>query len=136
MNEYEKLLENAQKNLPKKISKKERFEIPTVSGRVEGNKTIVTNINQIASALGRDIAHLLKYLQRELATPGQITNQGLVLGRKINASLINDKIKKYAEEFVLCPDCKKPDTKMIKEERVLVLKCMACGAKHPIKSKI
>jgi translation initiation factor 2 subunit 2 len=136
MEEYEKLLERAQKKLPKKSVAKERFEIPLVEGRIEGNKTIITNINQIASALGRDPSHILKYLQRELATPGNLDKHRLILGRKISPSSINEKIKRYAIDFVLCPDCKKPDTKLIREDRILILKCTACGAKHPIKSKI
>lgn len=133
MNEYEKLLERAKDKLPKNVSKKERFEIPLVTGMVEGNKTIITNFNQIVSSLRRDQAHLLKYLQKELATPGILDKQRLILGRKINSGLINEKIKRYAEEFVICKDCKKPDTRIIKEGRVMVLKCTACGAKHPIK---
>ncbi|MFH1376161.1 MAG: translation initiation factor IF-2 subunit beta [Candidatus Woesearchaeota archaeon] len=136
MNTYEKLLERAQKNLPKDIIKKERFEIPLVEGRIEGSKTVVTNFSQIASAFHRDPTHLLKYLQRELAAPGSIDKQRLVLGRKINSSLINEKVKKYAEEFVICKACKRPDTKIIKEGRVFILKCTACGAKNTIKSKI
>lgn len=136
MKSYEELLERAQSNLPKKTHSKERFEIPKAISRIEGNKTTITNFIQLANAIHREPKHLLKYLQRELATPGNIDNQRLVLGRKINSILINEKIAKYVKEFVLCPDCNRPDTKIIKEERVLILKCTACGAKHPIKSKI
>jgi len=39
-------------------------------------------------------------------------------------------------DFVLCPDCKKSDTKLQKEDRVTTAKCMACGAKHTVKAKI
>jgi translation initiation factor 2 subunit 2 len=134
--EYEKLLERAEKNLPEKAIVKERFEMPKVKGHIEGNKTIITNFNQIASILRRDTKHILKYLLRELATPGTIDGQRLTLGRKIFSSLINEKLQKYAHIFVICKDCKKPDTQIMKEGKVLVLKCTACGAKHPIKSKI
>lgn len=136
MNEYEKLLERALKNIPKKKHSGERFEIPTVSGRIEGNKTIVSNFAQIASQLHRDPKHLLKYLQRELATPAHLDNQRLVIGRKISSTIINEKIKRYVEEFVICKDCKRPDTQLTKDHRVLIMKCLACGAKHPVKSKI
>ncbi|MFW6225798.1 MAG: translation initiation factor IF-2 subunit beta, partial [bacterium] len=40
--------------------------------------------------------------------------------------------RKYAEEFVLCPECGKPDTELIKEEGITKLHCLACGAKHPV----
>ena len=136
MNNYEELLERAIKQTPKGKTGGERFEIPKVSGRIEGNKTIINNFTQIASQLHREPKQLLKYLQRGLATPAVQDNQRLVIGRKIGANIINEKIKKYVDEFVLCNDCKRPDTKLIKENRVLIMKCMACGAKHPIKSKI
>jgi len=60
----------------------------------------------------------------------------LVLGRKLASSLINEKIKQYAELFVLCTECKKPDTQLKKEDRITTIKCTACGAKHPVKAKI
>nr|1K81_A Chain A, PROBABLE TRANSLATION INITIATION FACTOR 2 BETA SUBUNIT [Methanocaldococcus jannaschii] len=34
---------------------------------------------------------------------------------------------------VICRECGKPDTKIIKEGRVHLLKCMACGAIRPIR---
>ena len=42
--DYEESLKKARKELPTTIvSSKERFQIPTVTGHVEGNKTIITN---------------------------------------------------------------------------------------------
>lgn len=135
--DYKKLLEKGRKELPESIKATgERFEIPKVKGHLEGNKTVISNFSQVAGALNRETSHLLKFLQRELATPAIIRGQRLIFGRKLSASQINDKIRVYAETFVLCPDCGKPDTKLEKEERVLFLKCMACGAKHPIRAKI
>jgi len=135
--EYEKLLQRARERLPQSVFEKERFEIPKVRGHLEGNKTVITNFLQIASTLRRQADHLLKYVLKELATPGEIYKSGsLVLGAKIAASRINDKIKQYAHEFVLCPDCGKPDTEIKKEGDFSFLKCSACGSKHPVKSKI
>jgi len=37
---------------------------------------------------------------------------------------------------VLCPECKKPDTQLKKEDRITTIKCSACGAKHPVRAKI
>ncbi len=136
MTSYEEMVDKAIKNLPKRVESKERFEIPKVKGHIEGNKTIITNFQQIVSAFRREASHLLKYLLRELATPGIIDNSRLILGRKISSSQINDKIERYANEFVICVDCKKPDTQLIKEDKILILKCTACGSKHPVRSKI
>lgn len=134
METYEKMLEKGIKNIPESVLKKERFEMPTVKGHIEGNKTIVTNFQQIASSLHRNPDHLLKFLQKELATPGVLKGPRLTFGRRINSKQINEKIEKYAKIYVLCKDCNKPDTQLTKEDGVLLIKCMACGAKHPVRS--
>ena len=133
---YEQLLKKAKENLPEVSVSKERFEIPKASGHVEGNKTIINNFLSIAKILNREIDQLLKYLQKELATPAFIDGQRLVLGRKLGAEFINQKIEQFAKDFVLCRECGKPDTKIIKEDRCVFLKCTACGAKHPLKVRI
>ncbi len=130
------MLEKAKAQLPETTTTKERFEIPKAIGHIQGSKTIISNFNQITSTLRREPAHLLKYLQRELATPASIDGPRLILGRKINSSLINQKIESYTQTFILCKECGKPDTQLKKEEKVLTLKCTVCGAKHPIKTKI
>ncbi|MFH1209560.1 MAG: translation initiation factor IF-2 subunit beta [archaeon] len=133
---YEELLDKVYKEVPKVIENTERFEIPKAIGHIQGNKTIISNFTKIADAFRRPYSQLMKYLLRELATPGNIEGQRLILGRKLSSSLINQKIEEFANDFVLCPVCKKPDTVLKKEDRVLVMKCTACGAKNPIKSKI
>jgi translation initiation factor 2 subunit 2 len=133
---YEDLLNDAKKKLPDVQETSERFEIPKVKGHIQGNKTIITNIPQIVAKLGRPQEQLIKFLQRELATPAVLDGPRLVFGRKLPSGAINQKIELYCKEFVICKECGKPDTKMIKEGRVMLLRCTACGAKQPIKSKI
>ncbi len=134
--EYELLLKRARQRMPASVLEKVRFDIPSVKGHIEGNKTIISNFLQIAKVLRREVDHLLKYVQKELAAPGEIKYGLLVLGSKIAASRINDKIKQYAHEFVLCQNCGKPDTEIKKEGDFAFLKCSACGAKNSVKSKI
>ena len=134
--EYEKLLDNAYKQLPETKSDSERFEIPKVQGIIQGNKTLITNFVKIAQTFRREVAHLQKYLLRELATPGNLDGPRLILNRKISSSLINQKVEQYANDFVICKECGKPDTTLNKEDRFTYVKCQACGAKHYIKSKI
>ena len=133
---YKELLKQARENLPEAVFEKERFEIPKVMGHIQGNRTIVTNFYQIANHLHRDPEHMYRFILKELATPGELKKNCIILGTKIPASRINDKIEKYVEEFVLCKECAKPDTKLIKEGGFTFKKCMACGAKSYIKAHI
>lgn len=134
--DYEKMLEEGKKNLPDMVSETERFNIPKVRGHIEGNKTIVSNFREIANTLQRKSEHLLKYVLKELATPGEIRKNALIFGTKLSASKINEKIAQYVETFVLCKECGKPDTKLSKESGIYYLKCQACGAKHSFYAKI
>lgn len=134
MAEYEKLLEKAYKELPEVVEEVVRFEIPTVAGRLSGNKTIVTNLPQIANALRRPIEHLFKFLLRELATTGEMKTGETIFVGKFRSEFLNKKIEKYVNEFVLCAQCKKPDTHLKKEERVTFLICEACGARATVRT--
>ncbi len=74
--EYKKLLEQARKELPKSVFEKERFEIPKVRGHIQGNRTVISNFLQIANSVGREPEHMLKFVLRELAAPGEIKKSG------------------------------------------------------------
>ena len=130
------MLKSGRKNLPESTLKTERFEILRVKGHIQGNKTVISNFYQIANTLRRKPEHLLKYILKELATPGDLKKNALIIGRKVSASRLNEKIVQYVNLFVLCKECKKPDTKLDKEAGILFMKCMACGAKHPLLTKI
>jgi len=128
------MLKKARGEMPESVLISERFEIPKVVGHIQGNRTVISNFYQVADVLGRNPEHLLKYILKELATPGDLNRSGLILGTKVPASRINEKIRKYAAEYVLCPDCGKPDTKIIKEGELFYMRCQACGSKHQVKS--
>ncbi|MFT4326454.1 MAG: translation initiation factor IF-2 subunit beta [Candidatus Woesearchaeota archaeon] len=131
--DYEEMLTRLRDNLPESSKNRERFEILKVTGRVEGNKTMVTNFSQICDLLGRDQKLVWKYILKELATPGTMEQNRVIFGRKVSSSLINEKIKKFADAFVICPECGKPETHIEKEGNLRFLRCQACGAKTPVK---
>ena len=134
--DYEKLLNEAYGKIKKPESSGERFEIPKIEGHFEGKKTILTNFFQIASHLRRNPEHFQKFILKEVAASGQKEGDRLVLNMTVPSAKINQKIEQYVKEFVLCEQCGKPDTEIVKEDRVAFLHCLACGAKHSIRSKI
>jgi translation initiation factor 2 subunit 2 len=136
MEQYEKLLDEAYSKVKKIDSSSDRFEIPKVQGHFEGKKTILTNFFQIVSHLRRTPEHFLKFLLKELAVSGQIEGERLVLNLNVPSAKINQKVEEYVKEFVLCRECKKPDTELIREDRMSFIHCLACGAKHSVRSKL
>lgn len=132
--DYESLLSEAYTKV-KPIEAKDRFDVPKVNGFIEGNKTIISNFLQICSYLRRAPEHAKKFLEKELAAPGKIDGERLVLVKKIPARKIDEKVEEYVKDFVLCKQCGKPDTELIKQGEFWFIHCQACGAKHSI-SKI
>jgi translation initiation factor 2 subunit 2 len=136
MKSYEELLDDAFSKIKPISTSSERFEVPKIEGHHEGTKTILSNLVSIADYIRRDINHLLKYLLKELATSGTFKGSVLVLQRKIPSQKINEKITDYVKEFVICKQCSKPDTELVKDKDFLFIHCLACGAKHSVRSKI
>lgn len=133
---YENLLKRAQGLLPQKSKAAERLEVPKVLGHIQGNRTVVSNFHNIADIIRRPTDHFLKYLLKEFATSGELSKSALILGTKVPASRINEKIQQYLKDFVICPECKRPDTKLEREDNVTFIKCSACGARHAVKVRI
>lgn len=136
MEQYEKLLDEAYKKVKQVTTSSDRFEVPKAEGHFEGKKTIITNFMQIASYLRRSPEHFQKFLLKELAASGQKEGDRLILNIKVPSAKINQKVEEYTKEFVICKECKKPDTEIKKEDRLAFIHCLACGAKHPVRSKI
>jgi translation initiation factor 2 subunit 2 len=131
---YGDLLERAFEQLPEVSEEEVRFEIPTVRGNIQGNKTVLTNLQQIASHFRREFDHLLKFLLRELATTAEVKKGEVVFIGRFRSEFLNKKIEKYFKEFVACYQCKKPDTNLVKEHGVTYLVCEACGARSTVRT--
>ena len=132
MESYEEMLDEAYSKIKPIESHIDRFKIPEAEVMIEGKTTIITNFSQICSALRRDCNHLEKYLDKELAAYSKQSGNRLIFQRKLLIRDINEKIKSYVEKFVICKECGKPDTEIIKQDSYIFIRCLACGAKHSI----
>jgi len=132
MEDYKTLLKKARAQLPKEVFKKERFDVPVLKSIVIGKKTEVINFVAAANTIRRKPDHILKYLTKALASPGIIEGNKVTFSGTFGNTIINEKFNKYLIDFVLCKECKKPDTKILKDSGHDFLKCEACGARRPI----
>jgi translation initiation factor 2 subunit 2 len=130
--DYDMLWERVWGRLPEKLKKHERFEIPEAYTFIEGNVTIIRNFNEIVTAFNRKPDHLMKYLSKELAAPGNIDGSRVIIQRKLKKQVIDAKIKEYAGEYVLCHECGRPDTKVGELEGHKIIQCEACGGWWPM----
>ncbi len=132
---YEQLLESAYATIPEKVSGSgERFEIPKFDYFTEGTKTIIKNFSVVCEKIRRDKSILMKFLSKELAVPLEEQGERLILQRKITGDIINKKLEEFVNRFVICKECKKPDTH-IQElgHGMKQLICEACGARNAIR---
>ncbi len=134
MKSYEELLEKAYAEMPEEVTRRERFEIPKVKVQREGNRTVIKNLSQIAKTLNRSEEHLYKYMVKSLGTAGILEAGRVILQGKFTEDEVQSELDRYVKEYVLCRECQSPDTEFRKEERVLFVKCLACGAKHPVRN--
>ncbi len=132
--DYHKLLERAEDLIPKDVKSESRFKLPPPDIRIQGNKTFFVNFKVIADKCERDQTHVLKYLSHELATSGILEGPQAVFTGKFSFAHMKNKLSSYVKEFVICSECGKPDTKLVKEQRMLFMKCSACGARHSMRS--
>jgi translation initiation factor 2 subunit 2 len=130
--DYMALLDRAKEVLPETIENHERFELPELDILQEGKITVFRNFIDVTDKLRRDPQHLLQFLLRELGTPGNIDGRRAVFKAKISPASINEKIETYTETYVICSECGLPDTKIVKDDRTLILECEACGARRSI----
>lgn len=131
---YKELLKRAQSQLPEEKGSGERFEVPRVRSFGVGMRTIIHNFKEIADALNRDPKHLMKFFTNEMATAGTLEETRATFQGKFPHNTLVRLMEIYAENFVRCPVCKRPDTKITKEKRISFLVCEACGAKSSVKS--
>ena len=127
---YEEMLNRAVKNLPTRSES--RFDVPTAIIATSKKQTIIKNFSEIVKTVRRENADAAKYMFKALAVPGSIRGNELVLQAKVPFGLVNQRIKEYIKDFVICRECGKPDTMLQKVGNYIFIKCEACGAKRPV----
>ncbi len=132
--DYSALLKRARAKVPATVGTGERFVMPVADVQQEGKTTIVRNLGEILDKLNRSNEHMVPILLREIGTAGSFEDGRLVLQGKVAEKSIVDRIAKYVETYVICGECGRPDTHLVKEERTTVVKCDACGGHRPIKA--
>jgi translation initiation factor 2 subunit 2 len=131
---YEDLLKRARSQIPEIATKQERLEVPRLRMSLIGMRTIVHNFKEIADSLNRDPQHIVKFLTGEMATAATVQEGRAIFQGKFNAETLNTLLQRYMENCIMCPVCKRPDTKIVREKRLSFLVCEACGAKSSVKN--
>jgi len=133
--DYRKLLKNVLEDTSAKRVVEDRFKLPKIEIFYEGNTTVIKNFDKISDAVNRDPQLILKFLLGGVGTAGEMEGGRVVFQGKILAKQIQDKLKDYIDTYVMCSECNRPDTHLVKQGRNLLIRCDACGAFRSVKSK-
>lgn len=133
--DYKDLLKRVVESTPQREVEEDRFKLPKAEIFYEGNTTVIKNFDKITDAINREMDLVLKFLLGGLGTAGEINGVRAVFQGKIPARNIQDKIKEYIDTFVMCSECNKPDTHLVKKGRQTLIRCDACGAFRSVKSR-
>lgn len=130
---YEDSLDRAMETTPDVDTTGDRFEVPTPDVRSEGNVTVYENFQPTLDRLDREDQHLLTYLQTELGTSAQLDDRGRArLTGSFKQARLASALDDYVDQFVRCSECGLPDTRLVSENGVTMLKCDACGARSAV----
>jgi translation initiation factor 2 subunit 2 len=133
--DYKKLLKKVVDSTLKREVIEDRFKLPKADIFYEGNTTLIKNFDKISSAINREPDLILKFLLGGLGTAGEIVGSRAVFQGKIPPRTIQDKIVDYVDMFVMCSECNRPDTHLLKKGRQTLIRCDACGAFRSVKSR-
>jgi translation initiation factor 5 len=115
-----------------------RYKMPAVFGKIEGSgngiKTAIPNISDLADSLHRQPGEVNKFFGTELGAQTRYsadTDRAIVNGAHTDATL-QELVHRYIEKFVLCPNCRLPETDYRVKNEMISHKCKACGAKETV----
>lgn len=142
---YEELLDRVfgilkEKN-PELTGERKRTVLkPPQVAREGTKKTVFTNFMDLCKAMNRQHEHVAAYLLAELGTSGSLDGQQrLVIKGRFLPKAFETVLRRYVNEYVLCPGCKSVDTLLDRDSatRLMHLRCQQCAASRtvqPIKS--
>lgn len=131
---YDELLERVYKIMREKnpnVGEKKQFVIkPPEVVKAGAKKTSFVNFLEISKAMNREPKHFLSFILAELGTSGSIDgNYTLILKGKFQVKQMENILRRYIKEYVLCHTCKSRDTKLSKSDRLHFLQCESCQSR-------
>lgn len=107
--------------------------VPKVEGRGNGIKTVIVNVCDIGTSLNRDASEITKFFGCELGaqTTMSIEEDRYIVNGSHNPQQLQQLMAKYIELFVLCKNCRLPETHYKIKGDTIYQKCVACGSKDP-----
>lgn len=110
-----------------------RYKMERLQAKVEGKgngiKTVVVNLSNVAHQLARPPNYVIKYFGFELGAQTNVDpkDDRWIINGAHEAGKLQDYLDGFINKFVLCKDCKNPETVVNIKDGDILLDCKACG---------
>ncbi|KIW01033.1 uncharacterized protein PV09_07547 [Verruconis gallopava] len=111
------------------------FKIPPPQCLREGNKkTLLANLPDICKRLKRSPEHITAFLFAELGTSGSTDANGrLIIRGRFQSKQIENVLRRYIMDYVICKTCKSADTELSRgENRLSFITCNSCASRRSV----
>lgn len=135
---YQELLGRVFKTLrsqnPALSGEKKKFTmVPPQVARDGSKKTVFANVVDICKRMRRQPEHVIQFLFAELGTIGSVDGtQRLVIRGRFQPKQIENVLRRYITEYVICKTCKRPETLLSKKDRIFFVTCEKCGSQRSV----
>jgi len=105
-----------------------------VEGKGNGIKTVVVNVSSVAASLARPASYIMKYFGFELGamTRDDLKDDRWIINGAHEAGKLQDHLDGFINKFVLCKNCKNPETDIKIDNDRILLDCKACGQRTAV----
>lgn len=80
----------------------DRYKMPKIEVKIEGQKTFLPNLADVANALHVDVSWLVKFASYEFATQVKIDNKTKRVYLQGTNHAVTEMIEKFIDLFILC----------------------------------
>lgn len=107
-----------------------------IEGKGNGIKTVVPNIMDVAHDLARPPMYITKFFGFELGAQAKVVGDGPTQRHIVNGAHDKEKLQDlldvFINKFVLCGECKNPETELNIKNQHVFRDCKACGKRTEI----
>lgn len=115
-----------------------RYKMERLQSKIEGKgngiKTVVANLPSVAQSLARPPSYIIKYFGFELGaqTNTNPKDDRWIINGAHQADKLQESLDGFINKFVLCRDCKNPETEFVIKDGRILLDCKACGQRTQV----
>lgn len=127
------LIDNIYQNLKELNTNNKKLIIDRPDVQNANKKTFIGNFRSICQKLKRKEDDVRKFFEDEANAKVTIDQNGaLIISGIINQIGIQKILTNYIKDYVTCKECNSYDTLIMKENRIIFLKCNKCLSKKAI----